>query len=259
MKSSSQSVGLSKFVIRDHATRLPADYRLETRYLLPEMMDDPALDDRLHYQALAGLKRINWVSRCSHRFWPTLQRLARQKSQPLRVLDLATGGGDVVVALAKKARRVGVDLSIDGCDFSHRALGFARRQAAAANLGSCRFFPLDVFRDPLPRGYDVTICSLFLHHLTRGDAVSLLRSMAASSERGVLVSDLRRTRLGYALATAGSRLISRSPIVHLDGAQSVRAAWTETEARSIADEAGLSAAELTLQWPQRFLLSWIRP
>ena len=48
----------------------------------------------------------------------------------LRVLDVATGGGDVPIHLWSKARRAGLDLRIAGCDRNPSAVEFACRRAA---------------------------------------------------------------------------------------------------------------------------------
>jgi hypothetical protein len=102
------------------------------------------------------------------------------------------------------------------------------------------------------------MCSLFLHHLSDGDARDLLGKMAQATTRLVLVNDLRRTQLGYALAWWGGRLITRSPIVHVDGPLSVAAAFTTAEALAMAEQSGLGGATIAHRWPQRFLLRWER-
>ena len=72
----------------------------------------------------------------------------------------------------------------------------------------------------------------------------------------VLINDLIRSRVGYLLAYFGTRLLSRSRLVHVDGPLSVAAALTCSEALRLADRAGLKGASLSRHWPERFLLSW---
>ncbi|MHC4847697.1 MAG: class I SAM-dependent methyltransferase, partial [Planctomycetota bacterium] len=134
----------------------------------------------------------------------------------------------------------------EGCDRSARAVEQA---------GGTPFFVRDVIRD-FPEGYDVYLAGLFLHHLTEEEAVELLRNMARGT--ALLVSDLRRTRLGYLLARWGSRCITRSPVVHKDAPQSVRNAFSISEARDLLTRAGIEGAHVERQWPQRFLISWER-
>jgi hypothetical protein len=77
----------------------------------PELMDQPELDLGEHVRALRGLRRINVLSRTGSVLWPAISRLARQKRDsdaPLRVLDIAAGGGDTPIALARWAARAGL-------------------------------------------------------------------------------------------------------------------------------------------------------
>ncbi|MGH7135259.1 MAG: methyltransferase domain-containing protein [Pirellulales bacterium] len=226
----------------------------------PEWMDQPGLDSALHDQALIGLRRVNRISRTASRLWRPADHLAKELAgAPLRILDVASGGGDVAIGLATEAQRRNVPVEIEGCDISPRAVEHARAEARRAGLNHVRFFNLDALEDALPDKYDVVTCSLFLHHLDEADAVRLLGKMAEAAERLLLVDDLRRTRSGYALAWLGSQLLTRSPIVHVDGPRSVRAAFTLEEAARLADRAGLKGYRIEPHWPQRFLLNWSKP
>jgi 2-polyprenyl-3-methyl-5-hydroxy-6-metoxy-1,4-benzoquinol methylase len=232
---------------------------LKQRHQIPELMDDPDLDVRLHYAALRGLRRVNQISRSSDMLWASIRRLAEESpGRPLRVLDIASGGGDVVVSLSQKAHRHGFRLQIDGCDISEHAIEFASQFAEATSPARNRFFRLNALHDAIPTEYDVVMCSLFLHHLNERDAARLLSRMAGACRRVFLVNDLLRTSLGYAMAWTGCRLLTRSPIVHVDGPRSVQAAWSDNEVRNLAIGCGLDdfVFVLTRHWPQRFLLSW---
>jgi hypothetical protein len=103
------------------------------------------------------------------------------------------------------------------------------------------------------------MCSLFLHHLADDEAKDLLTRMAAAARHLLLVNDLERSTRGLLLAYLGTRLLSRSPVVHVDGLRSVRAAFTRTEVRALAERAGLNGAEVSPRWPCRYLLTWRRP
>jgi SAM-dependent methyltransferase len=221
-------------------------------------MDDPLLDVREHLRALDGLGRANVVSRTAASLWPHVVRAARQTpGRPLRVLDLACGGGHVAVDLALKARRSGLPVEICGADVSPVAIGRARALANEKQV-FVEFVQLDAVRDPLPGGFDLVVSSLFLHHLDEETAIAVIGKMARAARVGGLVTDLRRTRLGYAFAWVGTRLLSRSRVVHVDGARSVRAAFSDEEARGLARAAGLVSASVTRHWPQRWLLAWDR-
>jgi 2-polyprenyl-3-methyl-5-hydroxy-6-metoxy-1,4-benzoquinol methylase len=225
-----------------------------------EVMDQPGLDAERHRRALNGLRRINALSRSSAILWSAIRTHARQLApEPVRILDVASGGGDVAVALARRAQREGMTVHIAGCDVSPLAVEYARQQAERAGTSNVSFFQRDVLNEPLPDGYHVVGCSLFLHHLSDTEAEQLLRHMAAAAERLVLVNDLCRTRIGYVLAWIGCRLLTRSDVVHIDGPRSVAAAFTPAELCTLAERSGLSGATLSRHWPQRMLLTWRRP
>src|SRR5262249_49192560 len=185
-----------------------------------------------------------------------IRKLARQTGTSLRLLDVATGAGDVPIRLWQRARRSGVNLHIEGCDRSALAIEHARKRAAEKGA-DIPFFVRDVLGEELPGNYDVVTCSLFLHHLDESEGIELLRRLAAAG-RMVLVSDLRRNFSGLMLAHVASRVLTRSPVVHYDAPRSVEAAFTPQEALQLARRAGLEGATVKRRWPCRFLLSWQR-
>jgi SAM-dependent methyltransferase len=226
---------------------------LRTRDRRPERMDDPDLPAADHRLALRGLERINRVTGSAAVVWERIEEVARPLTRPVRVLDVATGSGDIPVSLAKIAERRNVPAEFAGCDISSTAIEAAKGRA------SFHWFVHDVLQSPLPDGYDIVTCSLFLHHLDRSDAVTLLREMGRAVARRVVVNDLSRGPVNYALVWLACRLLSRSPVVHEDGPLSVRAAFTPVEAVELAAEAGLIGAKARSVFPCRFVLTWDKP
>lgn len=236
---------------------------LRQRHLQPEIMDKPGLDPNDHRQALEGIARINRISASPRILWPPVRDLARLRrkagdTRPLRVLDVATGGGDVPSGLWRLGQRKGLPVEVAGCDFSPVALEYARATAARLQA-DVQFFQLDLLTDPIPQGYDVITCSLFLHHLDEEQAVTVLRKMREAAGTLALVNDLARGKLGWWAAYFGSRLLTRSPMVHVDALLSVEGAFTPDEALAVAHKAGWDGAEVRRKFPFRFLLSWRRP
>lgn len=227
---------------------------MRERQLGPELMDRSDLDPIRHRQALDGLARLNRWSRSAAALWPPLARLAHASAAPLRVLDLACGGGDNIIRLARYARRAGVSIRFTGCDISDHALQHTAQLALAAG-GPVDTFRHDALAAPIPPGYDVVMSSLFLHHLKHADAVGLLGRMGHAAGRLVVVHDLVRSQAGLTLAHLACRALTRSAVVRHDGPQSVRSAFTIGEVRTLAEQAGLAAVQIRRSWPQRFLLT----
>jgi 2-polyprenyl-3-methyl-5-hydroxy-6-metoxy-1,4-benzoquinol methylase len=230
---------------------------LSNRVVTQERLDDANTTAGVRLDALNGLRRANRLSSSVFHLWRELQDLAEcQPGTRLRVLDVGTGGGDIIVRLSEKAAEAGVAMEFEGCDFNQETVDFAIENAVNAGRSNVRFFEHDVRFGDLPTGYDVVMCSLMLHHFKRPDAEQVLQRMAKAARTAVLVHDLRRTRLNYWLCWIGTRLVSRSSIVHSDGVQSVQAAFTIEEVRGLADLAGLHGTKIRRLWPQRFLMVW---
>lgn len=244
--------------------RVARRWALANRQRADELMDDHELDDRLHVGALRGLARLNRLSRTAEAIYAMLKHLESRgrggaegggDQSPVPVLDLACGGGDITRRLAALALRDGLPFEFDGCDRSDRALEYAQRQSKNSTR-PCRFFVRDVLDGPLPDGYSYFVSSLFLHHLTDEQAVSLTGEMARAARRGFVVHDLERSKRGLLLAATVTRAVTRSPVVHTDSLLSVRAAFSLEEMLDISIQAGLRGARCARLWPRRLLLSW---
>lgn len=231
-----------------------SDMFLRQRFRQPELMDTPDLCSRQHHAALAGLRRINALSRSEYGYFRPLCQLQRELGRDrLRIVDVACGGGDVTVRLWRLAARHQLDWRISGCDFSPQAVEIARQYARRCQA-LVHFFTHDLLAAPIPFPVDAVVCSLFLHHLDEEPAVRLLHALRRTGARLLLVNDLDRSVLGWTLALVVPRLVSLSPIVHVDALRSVRAAFRPAEALQLAQQAGWTEVTVRRCWPCRWLL-----
>lgn len=224
-------------------------------------MDDPTLPRDQHEAALRGLNRLNAVSGSARTLWPAVQAAAG-RGGPVRLVDVACGGGDVALSLLRRAARANIDLHVTGVDVSPVALDVATAASKAAGLERrTDWQQIDALHEALPPA-DVVMSNLFMHHLDTPQAAVVLAAMRASAAKPkavVLINDLCRSRVTQALVTLGSHALSRSPVVHVDGPRSARAAWTVNEMRELAESAQLQGARVHRVWPCRMLLRWSRP
>lgn len=218
-------------------------------------MDAPDLAPQPHLEALRGLRRINEASGAAAAMLrPVLAAAEARRLQQLDLLDVACGSGDVPIAVARAAAARGLPIRLVLLDQSPTALAAAQQQAAQEGLQVATRCA-SALSGPLPPA-DVVTCSLFLHHLDRPEVVTLLKHMAAAARHVVVVADLRRSVLGWVVACFGSRVLSRSSIVHVDAGLSVHAAWTPRELLAMAAEAGLQHPRVRRLWPWRMQLIW---
>jgi len=231
---------------------------LTDRIMEPEMMDEPALGETAHQQALSELEKIFWLSRTAQPIWQMLCRYhARHPEKSLRGLDLGCGGGDLPIALTRQSQAKRLPIVCDGSDMNPRALAYAENKVERNNL-DIQFLRFQVPQDPIPHKYDFAVSSLFLHHLNESELVDLFRSLHETKLRLVIFSDLIRSSLGWILCRLTSQFLSNSPVVKQDALLSLRAAYTLDEINHLAHQSGLENFTLRKVWPERFLFVWQR-
>ena len=155
----------------------------------------------------------------------------------MRVLDIATGSGDIPRLVVDHARKVDAKLTVKAIDQQVSTVEIAR--GLSTDYPEITFLEGDAlsFGEGGPP-YDFVLCSLALHHFDENDAVRVLTRCRDLSIKYFLVSDLRRGLLvtvGVYLLTA---LIFRDPMTRADGRTSAARAFSFDELRTLAERAG---------------------
>jgi ubiquinone/menaquinone biosynthesis C-methylase UbiE len=179
--------------------------------------------------------------------------LVRNIERP-RILEIASGHGQLSVALDRSLASRGISASIIGSDVAPELVALAQERARRAGSG-VRFMRLDAAHLDLPdNSEDLAVNSLSMHHLPFGSMVKALSEMRRVARRAV-VFDLWRAPLLFVPATLVMLVLSGSFDCTHDGAISLRKAWS-TDAWYLAGElAGWESMSIGLVLPG-FL--WIR-
>lgn len=185
---------------------------------------------------LANLVTLNRVFGSHALVRNFLRARLHRRLRPWRILDLATGSGDIPRAIAAWAERWGVAVHVDGVDQQTSTLAIARR--LSANFSNVAFHAGDIREFGGDETWDIVLCSLALHHFSAEDATSILRRMTALARRHALAADLRRCAAG----TLGVDLLTatwmREPMTVTDARLSVRRAFSFEEFAALARAAG---------------------
>jgi ubiquinone/menaquinone biosynthesis C-methylase UbiE len=153
-----------------------------------------------------------------------------------RMLDLATGFGDIPRMIVTWARRHGVSVKIDAVDRQPATLEIARR--ASTGYPEIHYVRADARNYCDAMTYDVVCCSLALHHFSELDALKVLRRACELSHDKVLVSDLERTWFTWACVQAVTTVAARDAMTRHDAKISVRRAFSYRELGDLAQQAG---------------------
>ncbi|MBI3909772.1 MAG: methyltransferase domain-containing protein [Armatimonadetes bacterium] len=211
--------------------------------LTAEWMDDPEVDAYLLADDLRTLAALNaLLGGVRAALQPLLRRVNRlPPGMPVRVADVATGGGDIARRLVDACRRRGRPVRVVALDRHPKALAYAR--SVARNYPEIAFVQADARDLPLADGdVDFALLSQALHHLPESDALQALRELKRVARRGVAVADLRRHPLAYLWIRLLTTVWFRNPLARHDGPASIRNAFERGELGELAARAGLEGA-----------------
>jgi 2-polyprenyl-3-methyl-5-hydroxy-6-metoxy-1,4-benzoquinol methylase len=200
-----------------------------------EMMDRP---QAVSAELERDLKRIRQLNRWfgSYRLIGHFVRRWIKPGDNMRIVDLATGSGDIPRLIVHYAREIGAKVEIHALDQQPATVEIARKLSAACPEIS--YHATNILEWSPAEAYDIVLCTLALHHFSDEDAVTVLRRCRESSRDFVLVSDLRRglmATVGVYLLTA---LVFREPMTRYDARLSAERAFSFSEMRKLAVCAG---------------------
>jgi ubiquinone/menaquinone biosynthesis C-methylase UbiE len=156
--------------------------------------------------------------------------IRRRGSQPVSILDVGAGSGDLLRDVRK---RVDVEPNLlVGIEIGHEAAISIQRDGILAVRSNSAELPFD------DRSFDYTFCTLMLHHLNDESAADLLREMDRVTRRRLFVVDLERRALSYYLYRAFGRVFLQDFTLH-DGSLSIRRSFTRSELTALGKRAGL--------------------
>jgi SAM-dependent methyltransferase len=211
-----------------------------------ELMDAAAVDAGELERGLSDIRAVNrWLGggRTALRaISPLVRRIAAKE---VTVLDVATGSGDIPLALSEWGRRAGIAVRVTATDLHPATLAAAHAHTAAepnVQVRSANALDLPFEAD----SFDLAMCHTALHHFDDTDAVLVLRELDRVARYGLVVTDLSRS----APALLGARLLAatvwrRHPVTRHDGPRSVSGAFTVREVRELASRAGLEGARVS--------------
>lgn len=201
-----------------------------------ELLDDPGADGARVLRSLRNIARSNFWFGGRAAALHGIDRILGGGAGAATLLDIGTGLGDVPRAARRHARRSGLSLRTFGLERHPAAVRLARGPELPTLLACAGALP---FGD---ESVDVVLLSQVLHHFEREAAIALIRSAARVARRGVVIADLRRSRLAQLLFLAGSALLGFDADTRRDGVTSVARGYSSVELRRVCEDAGAPAS-----------------
>jgi ubiquinone/menaquinone biosynthesis C-methylase UbiE len=215
-----------------------------------EIMDDFSITDSRIAQALDELHTINvWLgggstSRDGIRELLGSASKGNEINKPVTILDVGSGGSDHfhIRSAEHPMDVVSVDINAGVCRYLK--VHEPSRSIVCADAAALPFAPDSV---------DIVHASLFLHHFTEEEIERLLSAFLLIARRGVVINDLRRSRLALAGIGLLTRLFSKSAMVRNDAPLSVKKGFLRNELLALLARLPCASFTLRRRWAFRWL------
>ncbi len=231
---------------------MPPTLDLSTRLepaLLPELMDEPCSYETFRdtVRDIAATTRLTLAYRPTFRFLKqTLTH--RTNRSPLNIVDVGSGGGDVLRRIAHWSRRRRLSVQLTGIDLnphaSRAATEFSRHNPTYSRI---HWITGDLFTHPVTQTPDLVLSSLVTHHMRDQEIIHFLRWMEAHATLGWFISDLVRSPCSYRLFSLLSRVMRWHPFVQHDGLVSIRRAFREPDWNRLLTAAEIPVSAVRIQ------------
>jgi len=224
------------------------------RNMQAEQMDDFSVQGDLLTETLDQLAQINkWLGGNL----VTINGLKKilkghPLDKPLTIIDMGCGNGDLLRQVAELGRKEGYTFSLVGIDANEHTVAYARK--LSEDYKELSFQHQDVFSTEFQKlEFDLVLATLFLHHFSEDEIVSLLQSILRKTTVGIVVNDLHRNALAYRLFQILGLFI-KNPMTREDGLISICKAFKKDDLERMSKKIN---AKSTMEWKWAFRYQWI--
>lgn len=156
--------------------------------------------------------------------------MEQEPERSYTLLELACGGGDTSVRIAREARKRGLKLEITALDNDERSIPIAREAVGSyPEIHVVKGNALDLSG---VGQFDFIFSSHLMHHLSWDDLKILLKEVVAATKLAFVMNDLKRSNWAYFGYTIFSGLFLARSCHFNDGRLSIRRAFLPEEFRA---------------------------
>lgn len=219
-----------------------------------EIMDDFSINKHILYHTLDTLAIINkWLGGNKvtlNGFKKVIKN--HPKKEPLTIIDLGCGGGDILRKVASFGKKKGYTIKLFGIDANKDAIVYARQ--LSKNYPEISFIDCDIFSEEFESlQYDVVLTSLFLHHFKEEQILNILSTTKKKAKLGIVVNDLHRNSLAYYLFKLVCLTIKNKMIIE-DGLTSILRGFKREELETLSKKLQVTPQ---IKWKWAFRYQWI--
>ncbi len=232
---------------------MPPDFSTRSRGI--EIMDDLDCQGEVVNQTLRELDIINhWLGGNA----VTLQAIQSAwdsipKTQTITIADLGCGSGEMLRNLARLAEKEKRKVVLIGFDANTNIIDYAINHSK--EFKHITFQSTNVFsKEFQDQKFDFVLATLFMHHFTEEELVTLFVSLKKQAKSAVIINDIHRHPVAYHSIKLLTSLFSRSAMVQFDAPLSVARSFTKPELQRILADSRIEKYSLTWKWAFRWQL-----
>lgn len=218
-----------------------------------ELLDAESIPRNDLFQNLKELNIINqWLG--GHRVTLVgLEKLRLNPSITCTILDVGSGGGDTLKAIADWGRKKNLSLRLVGVDLKKECIEYAT--AYCISYPEISFIQSDYREiDHLNLNIDIVTSALFCHHLMNEEITALMEWSLKNAQYGVIMNDLHRHPIAYYSIALLTSFFSKSYLVKNDAKLSVLRGFNRSDILNCLQSVPKPQQSLTWEWAFRWLL-----
>jgi 2-polyprenyl-3-methyl-5-hydroxy-6-metoxy-1,4-benzoquinol methylase len=221
-----------------------------------EIMDDFSLEGEELREALDKIAAINRWLGGNRVTLNGVKKLLKNhpQNEPITVIDIGCGNGDMCRALAAFGRNKRIQFKILGID----ANAFTIRHAAAISTAypEISYAVMDVFSTEFASlQYDIALCTLTLHHFTDKEILQLMKVFVDKAGLGIVINDLHRSALAYGLFQVICFVFRLNRMSEQDGLISILRGFKRQDLERFSQQLQLKIYHIRWKWAFRY--QWI--
>lgn len=216
-----------------------------------EQMDDLACSGEELGQTLHELKTVNkWLGGNQVTTSGLTYFIRERPQESYKIADIGCGGGDMIRVMFDWSKNQEASFSFEGIDANPNIITLARRRNP---LPQTKYVAQNIFDESFTNEkVDISTCTLFTHHFTDSELVTLLKALKSKSELGLIINDLHRHPLAYYSIKWITYFFSNSSMVKNDAPLSVLRAFTRKDWVRIFEAAEIKNFSIKWNWAFRW-------
>ncbi|MDO8968001.1 methyltransferase domain-containing protein [Algoriphagus sp.] len=217
-----------------------------------ELMDDLECSGQELEQTLRELKTINHWLGGNHVTTDGLAKIMKLNPQSsYRIADIGCGGGDMIRIMNDWAESNKKQVDFVGIDANRNIIDLAK--VRLNDVTNVRWQVQNVFEPEFSKEkVDIITCTLFTHHFTDAELITLIQSFRQKSTLGLVINDLHRHWFAFHSIRILTKLFSKSPMVQHDASLSVLRSFQKADLERILAKAGIKTYQISWFWAFRW-------